>query len=180
MRRMRSAGMSSVEYHAGGGWADRERKKHYSVPLYSTADMKSQFGELETGAFPSGCAFHPVRPLVFACTGKQGSVFIAKSYAAGQKFTAPLETRGAATASVLAFVGKGRKLAWGTSSGGRGVLKFYDLERRYHSAARGKAGRVATPGVPLVIFYPIPLRGSPSPRLARPAFPGRGARNRPP
>jgi hypothetical protein len=38
---------------AGGGWADLERKRHYSVPLYSTDDMKSQLGELETGAIPA-------------------------------------------------------------------------------------------------------------------------------
>ena len=60
---------------AGGGWADVDRKQHYGVPLYGTADMTSQLGDLETGAYPSGCIFHPVLPLVFACTGKQGSVF---------------------------------------------------------------------------------------------------------
>src|SRR5207247_1356141 len=63
---------------AGGGWTDVDRKRHYGVPLYNTADMASQVGDLECGAYPSGCAFHPVLPLVFACTGKQGSVFSAK------------------------------------------------------------------------------------------------------
>jgi hypothetical protein len=28
----------------------------------------------------------------------------------------------------LAFVGKGQKLAWGTSNGDAGVLKLYDLQ----------------------------------------------------
>jgi hypothetical protein len=125
---MISADGKQVGVVAGGGWADVDRKRHYSVPLYSTADMQSQLGELETGAFPSGCAIHPVLPLMFACTGKEGSVFSAKSYAPGQKFTAPREILGAGAPSVLAFVGKGQKLAWGTSKGDSGVLKFYDLE----------------------------------------------------
>ena len=112
---------------AGGGWSDLDRKRHYSVPIYNTEDMKSQLGELETGAYPCGMAVHPVLPLMFACNGKQGAVFSAKSYAAGQKLTAPREIQGAATPSVLAFVGKGQKLAWGTG-GDAGVLKFYDLE----------------------------------------------------
>jgi S1-C subfamily serine protease len=113
---------------AGGGWSDLERKRHYSVPLYSTEDMKSQLGEMETGAYPCGMASHPVLPLVLACTGKEGAVFSAKSYAASQKFAAPQQTPGAAAPSVLAFVGRGQKLAWGTSSGDAGVLKFYDLQ----------------------------------------------------
>jgi hypothetical protein len=125
-----SADGKQVGVVAGGGWSDVDRKRHYSVPLYSTADMTSQLGELETGAFPSGCAIHPVLPLMFACTGKDGSVFSAKSYAAGEKFSAPRETHGAGSPSVLAFVAQGRKLAWGTSDAksGVGVLRFYDLE----------------------------------------------------
>jgi hypothetical protein len=120
---------------AGGGWSDLERKRHYSVPLYSTEDMKSQLGELECGAYPSGMAVHPVLPLIFACNGKDGAVFNAKSYAAGQKFTSPRD----AAPSVLAFVGRGQKLAWGTS-GDAGVLKLYDLElTKDHQAALSKA-----------------------------------------
>src|SRR5207245_6002996 len=106
---------------------DLDRKRHYSVPLYGTDDMKSQLGEMETGAYPCGMAAHPVLPLMFACTGDNGAVYNAKSYVAGQKLTATSKTAGAATPSVLAFVGKGQKLAWGTSSkGDAGVLKIYD------------------------------------------------------
>jgi len=113
---------------AGGGWADQERKKHYGVPLYNTEDMKSQLGELETGPYPSGFAVHPDLPLLFACTGKDGSIFNAKSYASVQKITAPTSTPGAASPPVLAFVAKGKKLAWGTNSKDNGVLKFYDVK----------------------------------------------------
>jgi len=123
-----SADGKQVGVVAGGGWADVDRKRHYSVPMYSTDDMLSQLGELETGAYPCGCAIHPVLPLIFACNGKDGSVFHAKSYAAGQQFTAPRETLGAGAPSVLAFVGKGTKLAWGTSDANSGMLRFYDLE----------------------------------------------------
>jgi hypothetical protein len=123
-----SADGKQVGVVAGGGWAEADRKKHYSVPLYDVEDMKTQLGELETGAFPCGCAVHPVLPLIFACNGKEGSVFSAKSYAPGQKIASPLETPGAAAPSVLAFVAKGKKLAWGTTNGEKGVLKFYDLE----------------------------------------------------
>jgi hypothetical protein len=113
---------------AGGGWADAERKRHYSVPLYSTEDMKSQLGELETGAYPSGFAADADQPLLFACTGQKGSLFDAKSYVPGEKFSAPTEKPGAANPAVLAFVAKGRKLAWGTSGPDSGVLKFYDVK----------------------------------------------------
>jgi hypothetical protein len=113
---------------AGAGWSDLDKRRHYSVPLYSADDMTSQLGELETGAYPCGVAMHPVLPLMFACTGKEGSVFSAKSYAASQKFPAPRQVQGAAWPSVLAFVGKGQKLAWGTSDAKTGVLKLYDLQ----------------------------------------------------
>ena len=109
---------------AGGGWTDEDRKRHYGIPLYTTEDMKSQLGELETGAYPSGFTAHPVLPLMFGCTGKEGAVFNAKSYAAVQKLTAPRE----GGAVVLAFVAKGQKLAWGTTSGELGTLKLYDLK----------------------------------------------------
>jgi PQQ-like domain len=109
---------------AGGGWSDVDRKRHYGVPMYDAVDMKTQNGDLDTGAFPSGCTFHPVLPLVFACNDKQGAIFSAKSFAAGQKVTAP--TNGSTT--VLAFVAQGRKLAWGSSDKDRGVLKFTNVE----------------------------------------------------
>src|SRR5262249_26239951 len=94
----------------------------------STEDMKSQLGELETGAYPSGFIAHPVEPLLFACTGKQGSTFKAKAYTSVQKFAAPKEAPGAAPPSVLAFVAKGKQLAWGTHSRDSGVLKLYDVD----------------------------------------------------
>jgi hypothetical protein len=123
-----SADGKQVGVVAGGGWADVDRKRHYSVPLYSTADMQTQLGELETGAFPCGCAVHPVLPLVFACNGNDGSIFNAKSYVQVEKFSAPRKVPGAAVPSVLAFVGKGQKLAWGVTSGDTGTLVFYDLK----------------------------------------------------
>jgi hypothetical protein len=113
---------------AGGGWADEEKKRHYGIPLYNTEDMKSQLGELETGAYPSGFAVHPDQPLLFGCNGKEGSTFNAKSYVPVQKFAAPKEAAGATTPSVLAFVAKGKKLAWGTTSGDAGILKLYELK----------------------------------------------------
>jgi hypothetical protein len=113
---------------AQSGWADLDKKRHFSAPFYSTEDMKSQLGEMETGQFPCGMAVHPVLPLMFACSGKEGTVYNAKSYAPGQKFTAPLETKGDEMPSVLAFVGKGQKLAWGVSGPDAGVLKLYDLQ----------------------------------------------------
>jgi len=112
---------------AGGGWADQEKKRHYGVPLYSTEDMKSQLGELETGAYPSGFIAHPGEPLLFACTGKEGATFKAKAYTSVHKFAAPREQPGAAPPVVLAFVAKGKKLAWGNNSRDSGVLKLYDV-----------------------------------------------------
>jgi hypothetical protein len=113
---------------AGGGWADQERKRHYGVPMYSTEDMKSQLGELETGPYPSGFVAHPDEPLLFACTGKEGALYKAKAYTSVQKFAAPKEAAGAAPPAVLAFVAKGKKLAWGNNSGDSGVLKLYDIK----------------------------------------------------
>lgn len=115
---------------AGGGWADQEKKKHYGVPIYNTEDMKSQLGELETGPFPSGFAVHPSEPLLFASSGKDGSIFNGKSYAPIQKFDAPKQAAGATPPSVLAFVAKGKKLAWGVNSGDVGVLKLFEIKEK--------------------------------------------------
>src|SRR5262249_20338397 len=54
----------------GGGYDEANtRKRHYMVPVYSTADMKTMLGELE----PNGTtAFHPVLPL--AAVGKADGV----------------------------------------------------------------------------------------------------------
>jgi hypothetical protein len=112
---------------AGGGWADVDKKRHYGIPMYDATDMKTQNGDLDTGAYPSGCAFHPVLPLVFASTDKAGAIFSAKSLAPGQKVTGPAH----GTITVAAFVGRGQKLAWGASEFGakdKGVLKFIKLE----------------------------------------------------
>jgi hypothetical protein len=112
---------------AGGGWADQERKRHYGVPIYGTDDMKSQLGELETGAYPSGFLPHPNAPVLFACNGKEGAIYNAKTYASLQKIPAPKAGAGANPPIVLAFVGKGKKLAWGSNAGDAGVLKIYDV-----------------------------------------------------
>jgi hypothetical protein len=112
---------------AGGGWADEERKRHYGVPIYSTEDMKSQLGELETGAYPCGFLPHPDAPMLFACNGNQGVIYSAKSYAPLQQIPAPKAGAGATPPSVLAFVGKGKKLAWGNNAGAGAVLKIYDV-----------------------------------------------------
>lgn len=109
---------------AGGGWSGADRRYHYAVPVYSTADMKTMLGEFETGAYPNGCTFHPALPLAFACTGKSGKVFSTKSFAGGQALDAPR----AGPPTVLAFVGKGKKLAWGTTSGDSSLLKFIDVD----------------------------------------------------
>ena len=113
---------------AGGGWTDLEDKTHYSVPLYSTGDMKSQFGDLEVGPYPCAMVVHPILPLMFACNGNQGAVYNAKSYVPGQRISTPKTVFGAGAPSVLAFVGRGEKLVWGVSTADSGVLKFYDLQ----------------------------------------------------
>jgi hypothetical protein len=112
---------------AGGGWTATDRKRHYAVPLYDTEDMKTMVGELETGAFPRGCIAHPVLPLFFACNDTKGSVFSAKSQAAGQT----IEVGRAAGPTVLAFVAKGKKVAYGWTVDGpspTSQLKICDLE----------------------------------------------------
>ncbi|MBY0457032.1 MAG: hypothetical protein K2V38_06830 [Gemmataceae bacterium] len=114
---------------AGGGWADTDNKRHYGVPLYSTEDMKSQLGELETGAYPSGFLPHPTEPFLFGCTGKEGALYKAKALTSVQKFAAPKEALGANPPVVLAFVAKGKKLAWGTNTAAdAGILKLYDVD----------------------------------------------------
>jgi hypothetical protein len=90
--------------------------------------MKSQLGELETGAYPSAFIGHPDEPLLFACSGKEGAIFKDKAYTSVQKFAAPKEAAGAGPPSVLVFVAMGKKLAWGNNSGDSGVLKLYDIK----------------------------------------------------
>ena len=80
-------------------------------------------GEMETGAYPLGVAFHPTQSLAVAVKGDGGSFFDTKSFAAKKKVSAPKPGE----PSVLVFGAKGKKLIYGTTQGDVSHLKFMDL-----------------------------------------------------
>jgi hypothetical protein len=109
---------------AGGGYVEQgSRKRHYSVPVYSTSELKTMLGEMETTPYPSGVAYHPTQPLAAAMNGGSGSLFNTKSFAGTKK----IEAAKAGTVTVLAFVGKGKKLAIGTTNGDVSTVTFMEI-----------------------------------------------------
>jgi DNA-binding beta-propeller fold protein YncE len=109
---------------AGGGYDEAgSRRRHYAVPIYSTSELKTMLGEMETGPFPSAIAYHPTQPLAAAVKGDGGSLFDTKSFAAKKKLQAPK----AGEPTVLAFGGNGKKLIYGTTNGDVTILAFQDL-----------------------------------------------------
>jgi hypothetical protein len=50
-----------VAMAGGGGWqSKKDPKRNYTVAVFDTADMKDPAGQVDTDAYPSAVAFHPV------------------------------------------------------------------------------------------------------------------------
>jgi hypothetical protein len=114
----------------GGGYDEAgSGRRHYAIPLYSTADMKTMLGEI----VPNGLmAAHPVLPLAAvvrmnAPPNSEGYCHILNTSTYAEVSKHPLGKRGG-NPMVLTFGGKGRKLVCGLDRG-KGVtsLQIMDL-----------------------------------------------------
>jgi hypothetical protein len=71
----------------GGGWREKGAGG-YVVAAFETTDLKTPVGQMETGAYPNGIAFHPDLPLVAVYKMfDEVQVFSAKSLAKKESFT---------------------------------------------------------------------------------------------
>jgi len=99
-----------------------------SLFLWSN-DVKSKLGEVKVDDIPGprAVAFHQVLPLGATATGSVCVTFSAKSYVKKQTINAT--KKGGNVVPILAFVDKGKKLAYGTFTfNGRSTLQIIDLE----------------------------------------------------
>ncbi len=113
----------TVGVSAGGGFDEGSGKRHYAIPIYDTGDMQTMLGEIAPHA---RLAYHPVLPLAAAIGAPfpdSYQIINTKTYANISKH----EYGKSDFSTILAFVGKGRKVAVGGSSGGSTTLRFFDL-----------------------------------------------------
>jgi hypothetical protein len=109
----------------GGGYDESgSGRRHYAIPTYSTADMKTMLGEI----VPNGLvAAHPVLPLAAvvqmnAPPNSEGYCHVVTTTTYAEVAKMSLGKRGG-NPTVLAFGGKGRKLICGLD-GGRGATSL--------------------------------------------------------
>jgi DNA-binding beta-propeller fold protein YncE len=105
-----------VAMAGGGGWRSKtDPKANYSIAVFEAGDLNTQAGQVETGPFPTGIAFHPVLSLGVAEPGNGANVmlFNTKSFAEVAKFsTAKNEGPGVGGGPLLTFAAKGTKVAY--------------------------------------------------------------------
>jgi hypothetical protein len=113
----------------GGGYDEAgSRRRHYAIPMYGTADMKTMRGEI----VPNGlAAAHPVLPLVAvvrmnAPPGSERHCHIVNTSTYAEVSKIPLGKRGG-NPTVLTFGGKGRKLVCGLDTG-KGVTRLVVMD----------------------------------------------------
>jgi hypothetical protein len=93
----------------GGGWSTGNRG-NYAIAVFDTADIKTVLGQFDTGAYPSGIAFHPVLNLGAGCrSGNPGEIIIFNGKSFVKKDTFKLQN-GSGESFTLLFGGKGTKL----------------------------------------------------------------------
>jgi hypothetical protein len=116
---------------AGGGYDEAgTRKRHYAIPMYSTADMKTMLGEIA----PNGLVVaHPVLPLALIVQkntppNTEGTYYLANTKTYGEASKNAVGKKGG-DATVLGFGGKGKKVIYGLDTGkGMTSLQILDLK----------------------------------------------------
>jgi hypothetical protein len=99
----------------GGGWrSTTDPKANYAIAAFDTSDMSSLLGQIETGAYPDGIAFHPVLRLGAAYhTGlaEEILVFNTKSYVTKDTLAFKKKAiRTGPSGPILTFCGQGTKV----------------------------------------------------------------------
>jgi hypothetical protein len=118
-----------VGVSAGAGYDESgSRKRHYAIPMYSTADIKTMLGEVA----PNGMvAAHPVLPLAVVVRmntppNSEGTYHIVNTKTYAEVSKNPVGKKGG-NPTVLAFGGKGKKAIYGLETG-KGVTTLLVLD----------------------------------------------------
>ena len=125
----------------GGGVQGDNGKRVYAIPFYETADLDTQIGQVETGAYPKNVCFHPVLELGAAeKSDGELTLFNTRSLAPVKTIPPPPRSGTSTEAILLTFGGRGTKLVYyhaGTGSG--------QTARPTRTRVRGKAAAAAAP-----------------------------------
>jgi hypothetical protein len=111
----------------GGGWESKNaRKANYVIAVFETDDMKTQVGEVATGAYPNNIAFHPA--LNIGVAEQSGGnhrlmLFNSKSLADIGKLVAGGRREFVTGQTLLGFAAKGTKAIWCSAAPDRTGLK---------------------------------------------------------
>jgi hypothetical protein len=127
----------------GGGVQGDNGKRVYAIPFYETADLDTQIGQVETGAYPKNVCFHPVLELGAAeKSDGELTLFNTRSLAPIKTIPPPTRSGTSTEAILLTFGGRGTKLVYyhaGTGSG--------QAARPTRNRGKGKASAPAAPAI---------------------------------
>ncbi len=107
----------------GGGWHSMtDPRYHYVVAVFDASDLQTMNGQVDTGPYPSGVAFHPVLPLGVA-SASELIVFSAKSLAKKDSF----KPEKGGSPAFLGFGARGTKVVF-AAAGDEASVQFFPLQ----------------------------------------------------
>ena len=168
-----SADGQKIAMVGAGGTQGKDGKRTYAVPVYDTGDLETELGQVETGAYPSDVAFHPVLDIGVAekFGGDKGLLLFDASSLAVSK-TMAIKTRGgqASDAGLLTFGGRGTKLVCYASGSIAAAAK---ASRGGGARARSGSGS-SQDSQGQLLFIPLELTDDQKAELAKAFTPAKG------
>jgi hypothetical protein len=126
----------------GGGVQGDNGKRVYAIPFYETADLDTQIGQVETGAYPKNVCFHPVLELGAAeKSDGELTLFNTRSLAPIKTIPPPARSGTSTEAILLTFGGRGTRLVYYHAGSGASAPSARTARNR----GRGKAPAPAAP-----------------------------------
>jgi hypothetical protein len=117
----------------GGGWRPRnDLRRSYVITVFDAGNLHTMLGQIETGPYPGGIAFHPLLPLGAAFRhGHDPGIILFDAKSLVRKAVYPVSRAG--VTALLTFGGRGTKLVYGSQPliPGRTepcVLEFFPVE----------------------------------------------------
>jgi len=109
----------AIAMAGGGGWQSKtDTKANYAVAVFDTSDLTTLLGQVDTGPYPQGIAFHPVLDLGAAFhSGITTEIAVFKSKSCVVKDTITIQKQGIPPLlgpSLLIFGGRGTKIVFAT------------------------------------------------------------------
>jgi hypothetical protein len=128
-----SADGSRIAVAGGGGWRPRnDERRSYVITVFDAENLQTMLGQLETGPYPAGVAFHPDLSLGAAFrAGHNPEVIVFEAESLVRRAAFPVARAG--VTGFLIFADRGTKLVYASQSviPGRtepSVLQFFSLE----------------------------------------------------